>query len=81
MENRQLAREKIMKRLPVDLQSFEALREDDCLYVDKTQYINKMLETGRYFFISRPRRFGKSLMISVLKCFFENKKELLIIYG
>ncbi len=65
-----------MKRLPVDLQSFEALRQDNCLYVDKTAYIQKMLEAGRYFFISRPRRFGKSLMISVLRCFFENKKEL-----
>ena len=65
-----------MKRLPIDLQSFEALREDKCLYVDKTSYIHKMLETGRYFFISRPRRFGKSLMVSVLKCFFKNKKEL-----
>ncbi len=65
-----------MKRLPVDLQSFEALRRYNCLYVDKTIYIQKMLDQGVYFFISRPRRFGKSLMISVLRCFFENKKEL-----
>ncbi len=65
-----------MKRLPVDLQSFDVLRQHNCLYVDKTMYIHKMLEQGRYFFISRPRRFGKSLMISTLRCFFENKKEL-----
>jgi len=65
-----------MKRLPIDLQSFEAINEYNCLYVDKTMYIQKMLNQGIYFFISRPRRFGKSLMLSVLKCFFENKKEM-----
>ena len=65
-----------MKRLPVDLQSFGAINEYNCLYVDKTMYIQKMLDQGIYFFISRARRFGKSLMVSVLKCFFENKKEL-----
>ncbi len=43
-----------MKRLPVDLQSFEALRRYNCLYVDKTMYIQKMLDQGAYFFISRP---------------------------
>ena len=65
-----------MKRLPIDLQSFEILHEEDCLYIDKTRFIHQMLEHGRYFFMARPRRFGKSLMVSVLRCFFQNQKEL-----
>ncbi len=65
-----------LQKLPIDQSSFEIIREDNLLYVDKTRYIHEMLETGRYFFMSRPRRFGKSLMVSALKCFFRNRKEL-----
>ncbi len=65
-----------LQKLPIDQSSFEIIREDNLLYVDKTRYIHEMLETGRYFFMSRPRRFGKSLMVSALKCFFGNRKEL-----
>ncbi len=65
-----------LQKLPIDHSSFEIIREDGLLYVDKTFYIHQMLEEGRYFFMARPRRFGKSLMVSALKCFFGNRKEL-----
>ena len=58
-------------------QSFEDLRSLDYLYVDKTQYIAHLLRQGiQYCFLGRPRRFGKSLLLSTLKCFFEGKREL-----
>lgn len=58
-------------------QSFEQLRNDGCLYVDKTHFIEKIVTSGtRYYFLGRPRRFGKSLFLSMLKCFFEGKREL-----
>ncbi len=65
-----------LKRLPVGIQTFETLVEDDCLYVDKTEYIHKMLQYSKYVFLSRPRRFGKSLLVSTLQSYFEGKKEL-----
>ncbi|MCP4688223.1 MAG: AAA family ATPase, partial [Desulfobacterales bacterium] len=65
-----------MKKLPVDIQAFETMREDDYLYVDKTRYIHGMIDKGRFYFLSRPRRFGKSLLISTLKCLFQGRKEL-----
>ncbi len=62
---------------PVGEQSFEALRNRDCLYVDKTQFVEKLLSYGsKYFFLGRPRRFGKSLFLSMMKCFFQGKREL-----
>lgn len=64
-------------RYPVGQQSFEVLRERDCLYVDKTMYLKKLIDGGsQYFFLARPRRFGKSLFLSMMKCFFEGKREL-----
>lgn len=64
------------KNLPIGNASFEVLRQDDQLYVDKTGYIFKMATEGMYYFMSRPRRFGKSLTISTLRCLFQGKKEL-----
>lgn len=64
------------RRLPIGIQSFESLRKDGYLYVDKTQLVYRLAHNGRYFFISRPRRFGKSLMLSTLKAYFEGKKNL-----
>ena len=64
------------RRLPISTQSFETLRNDGDLYVDKTQYIEKLFSLGRIFFLSRPHRFGKSLFLSTLKAYFEGKKEL-----
>ena len=66
----------IKRKYPVGIQSFERLRTESYLYVDKTAYIQRLLDSGRYYFLSRPRRFGKSLLISTLKCFFEGRKDL-----
>ena len=64
------------RRLPISTQDFEKLRNAGDLYVDKTQYIEKLLSLGTVFFLSRPHRFGKSLFLSTLKAYFEGKKEL-----
>lgn len=65
-----------LKRLPVGIQTFEKLIEQDCLYVDKTHYIHKMIQLSSYVFLSRPRRFGKSLLVSMLHSYFEGRKDL-----
>ena len=67
---------KQLKRLPVGIQTFSNIIEADMLYIDKTEYILKMLSLSKYIFLSRPRRFGKSLLISTLQAYFEGKKEL-----
>ncbi|MGM9803069.1 MAG: AAA family ATPase [Muribaculaceae bacterium] len=67
---------KTLKRLPVGIQTYEKLVEQDCLYIDKTEYICKMINFSNYIFLSRPRRFGKSLLVSTLQAYFEGKKEL-----
>jgi len=63
-------------KYPVGVQDFESLRKDNYLYIDKTALIYKLVNTGRYYFISRPRRFGKSLLVSTLSAYFQGKKEL-----
>ncbi|MBD5237610.1 MAG: ATP-binding protein [Bacteroidales bacterium] len=63
-------------KYPIGQQSFEVLRNEGYFYVDKTEYIEKIINGGQYFFLGRPRRFGKSLFLSTLKCFFEGKREL-----
>lgn len=65
-----------VQKLPIGIQDFESLRKDGFLYVDKTRLIYKLVSEGRYYFLSRPRRFGKSLLISTLKAYFQGKKEL-----
>ena len=64
------------KLYPVGIQNFESLRRDGYFYVDKTAKIYELAKTGRYYFLSRPRRFGKSLLISTLETYFQGKKEL-----
>ena len=64
------------QRLPIGIQSFEKLREDHLLYVDKTAVIHRLIEAGNYFFLSRPRRFGKSLTLSTIKALFQGEKAL-----
>ena len=61
---------------PIGIQNFEKLRKDGYFYVDKTALLYRLVKTGSYYFLSRPRRFGKSLMISTLQAYFEGKKEL-----
>ena len=64
------------KLYPVGIQNFESLRKDGYVYVDKTEIIYRLVKTGRYYFLSRPRRFGKSMLISTLEAYFQGKKEL-----
>ena len=64
------------KLYPVGIQNFESLRNDGYFYVDKTELMYRLVKTGRYYFLSRPRRFGKSLLISTLEAYFQGKKEL-----
>lgn len=61
---------------PLGIQSFEKIRTNDFVYVDKTMYIRKMTEKPGYFFLSRPRRFGKSLYLSTLEAYFKGRREL-----
>ena len=63
-----------LRKLPIGIQSFEILRKDDYLYVDKTEFIYKLATEGRQYFLSRPRRFGKSLLLSTMRAYFEGKK-------
>ena len=65
------------RRYPVGLQTFEDVVERDCVYVDKTEYVFKVASSpAKNFFLSRPRRFGKSLFVNTLKAYFEGRKEL-----
>lgn len=64
------------RKLPVGIQSFEDLRSNGYLYVDKTAYVQQLVDTGKVYFLSRPRRFGKSLLVSTMEAYFEGKKEL-----
>ncbi len=65
-----------MKKLPIGIQSFEQITKGEYIYLDKTQHIYNLIESGKYYFLSRPRRFGKSLLVSILRCLFEGKKDL-----
>ena len=64
------------KLYPVGIQNFEKLRKDGYCYIDKTEKIYKLVKTGSYYFLSRPRRFGKSLLISTMEAYFQGKKNL-----
>ena len=64
------------RKLPVGIQSFEKIISNDNIYVDKTEYIYRLVHTSVPYFLSRPRRFGKSLLLSTMKAYWEGKKEL-----
>ena len=64
------------RRLPIGIQTFRKIREESCYYVDKTTYIRNLLDTGTHYFLSRPRRFGKSLFLDTLKELFEGNEPL-----
>lgn len=66
----------MMTKYPIGLQDFQGLREDGYAYIDKTAFVYELTHHGKYYFLSRPRRFGKSLLISTLEAFFLGKKEL-----
>lgn len=64
------------KIYPIGIQNFEKIRREGYFYIDKTALVYRMVKTGSYYFLSRPRRFGKSLLISTLEAYFQGKKEL-----
>ncbi|MDE0280667.1 MAG: ATP-binding protein [Gammaproteobacteria bacterium] len=64
------------RQLPIGIQSFRRIREQDCYYVDKTPHIRRLVEMGDFYFLSRPRRFGKSLLIDTLRELFEGNEPL-----
>ena len=71
----------MIQKYPVGIQDFQKLRSENYVYVDKTLFAWQMADWGGYYFLSRPRRFGKSLLISTLECLFQagndsSKKEL-----
>ena len=59
---------------PIGIQNFESIRQGNYLYVDKTDLIYRLATTGKYYFLSRPRRFGKSLLVSTMEAYFQGKK-------
>ena len=68
--------DKQLKKCPLGVQTFEKIIEENLLYIDKTQYIYSLVQNYKYVFFNRPRRFGKSLLVSTLRSYFEGKKEL-----
>ena len=68
--------EKKRLKLPIGIQTFEELRKDGYVYVDKTKYLVNMIDTGKIYFLARPRRFGKSITVSTFDAIFSDKKEL-----
>ena len=64
------------RKLPIGIQTFRTIREDNCYYVDKTAYIARLVTEGKHYFLSRPRRFGKSLFLDTLKEVFEGNEPL-----
>ena len=63
-------------KYPIGIQSFDQIREDGYVYVDKTGLIYNLVTQGKTYFLSRPRRFGKSLLVSTLACYFQGRKDL-----
>ena len=66
----------MLQKLPIGIQTFEKLRKEGYLYVDKTEAIHRLLTSGDYFFLSRPRRSGKSLTLSTIKAIYAGQREL-----
>ena len=63
-------------KLPIGIQTFEEIRTEGYVYIDKTKYLVELIDKGKIYFLARPRRFGKSLTISTLDALFSGKKEL-----
>ena len=65
-----------MKKYPIGIQTFAKIREEGYVYVDKTGYVGRLVEAQGYYFLSRPRRFGKSLLLSTIESYYEGRKDL-----
>lgn len=68
--------EGVFRRYPIGIQNFEDLRNNGYVYVDKTELVYHLANINKTYFLSRPRRFGKSLLVSTLEAYFQGKKEL-----
>ena len=66
---------KVLK-YPIGVQSFEEIRTEGYLYIDKTDLIHKLISEGKYYFLSRPRRFGKSLLLSTIEAYYRGRRDL-----
>ena len=76
VENQSTNIRKYPKRIPYGMMNFKAVIEDDCYYVDKTPFVEKIERANKFFFYIRPRRFGKSLTLSMLENYYDiNKKD------
>ena len=64
------------RKFPIGVQSFEDIRRENAIYVDKTAFVYRLVSEGKYYFLARPRRFGKSLFISTLEAYFNGRREL-----
>ena len=64
------------RKFPIGVQSFEDIRCEHAIYVDKTAFVYRLVSQGKYYFLARPRRFGKSLFISTLEAYFKGRREL-----
>ena len=64
-----------LKKFPIGVQDFAKIRTEGKYYVDKTDLVYQLTHTNDYYFLSRPRRFGKSLLVSTLECYFEGRPE------
>ncbi len=64
------------RKLPIGIQSFESIRQDGYAYIDKTAYVYRLTHEGKPYFLSRPRRFGKSLLVSTMRAYFEGRHDL-----
>ena len=63
----------ILQKLPIGIQNIKEIITENYVYVDKTKYVYQLVSQGKYYFLSRPRRFGKSLLCSTFKALFEGK--------
>ena len=68
--------EALQRLYPIGIQTFSEIREKNYLYIDKTEYVYRMTHFAKYVFLSRPRRFGKSLLASTLHSYFSGRKDL-----
>ena len=65
-----------MVKYPIGIQTFEKIRKEGSLYLDKTAFVHRLVCNSGFYFLSRPRRFGKSLLLSMMEAYFSDKKEL-----
>lgn len=65
-----------IRRYPIGIENFEDLRKQNCVYVDKTELVYRLVNTNHIYFLNRPPKFGKSLLVSTLEAYFLGKKEL-----